>query len=116
MDSTLSTTLIWTVIIGMAVTNFTLRFAPMAVLSRLKMPEPIMRWLSFIPISVMGALFAKTILLPAFEATSEIPLYANPGIWGGLGAMLIFRMTRSFLVSSVAGVIVYVMLRFALGL
>jgi len=116
MSDALSHTLIWTVIVGMALTNFTLRFVPMAVLSRMKMPDPVMRWLEFIPISVMGALFAKEVLLPAFDATSTIPLFLNPGIYGGLGAMITFRLTKSFMISSLAGMAIYVALRFLLGL
>ncbi|MCL2818584.1 MAG: AzlD domain-containing protein [Actinomycetia bacterium] len=116
MDNTLSSTLIWMVIIGMGLTNFAFRFTPLAILSRMDMPEPIMRWLSFIPISVMGALFAKTILLPSLEYVGEVPLFANPGIWGGIGAMIMFRLTKSFMISSVFGVVVYVLLRFMLGM
>ena len=116
MDSALTPTLIWTVIIGMGLTNFAFRFIPMSVLSRIALPAPVMRWLRFIPISVMGALFAKTILLPAFEATGTVPLWCNPGIYGGLSAMIVFRFTKSFMVSSLAGMVVYVVLRMVLGL
>jgi len=116
MNEALSPTLIWAVIIGMALTNFTLRFTPMAVLSRISLPAPIMRWLGFIPISVMGALFAKEILLPAFEDAPAIPLYGNPGIIGGLAAMVTFRLTKSFMVSSLAGIAVYVLTRTVMGI
>jgi len=116
MDSTLSPTLIWTVIVGMGLTNFAFRFIPMSVLSRIRLPAPVMRWLRFIPISVMGALFAKTILVPAFEMRDQVALYLNPGIFGGLTAMLVFRLTKSFMVSSLAGMVVYVVMRALLGL
>jgi len=115
MSSALSQSLIWTVIIGMALTNFAFRFIPMSVLSKIKLPDPVMRWLGFIPISVMGALFAKEILLPAFDAVDTIPLYLNPGIFGGIGAMIAFRLTRSFMISSLAGMAIYVVMRFLLG-
>jgi len=116
MSNTLPTTLIWVVIIGMAITNFAFRFAPLAILSRMNMPRPIMRWLSFIPVSVMGALFAKSILLPAFDEMHEIPLYLNPGIFGGIAAMVMFRLTKSFMISSVTGMVIYVCIRFLIGL
>ncbi|MCL2024795.1 MAG: AzlD domain-containing protein [Coriobacteriia bacterium] len=113
--SELAPTLIWVVIVGMAATNFTLRFVPMAVLSRVTLPAPVMRWLGFIPVSVMGALFAQVILLPSFEAAPNVPLYLNPGIFGGLGAMLVFRLTRSFMIASLAGMGVYVLVRWLVG-
>ena len=119
MTNVLDPTLIWIVIVGMALTNFSLRFIPMAVLSRIKLPAPIMRWLSFIPISVMGALFAQVVLLPAFEAaidaTNAIPLWLNPGIYGGIGAMLVFRFTKSFMVASLAGMGIFVLTRWLFG-
>jgi len=107
--------LIWIVIVGMAITNFSFRFIPMSILSKVQLPKLVMRWLGFIPISVMGALFAQQILLPAFDATGTIPLYLNPGIFGGIGAMITFRLTRSFMISSLAGMVIYVALRFLLG-
>jgi branched-subunit amino acid transport protein len=116
MSGDLTPTLIWTVIVGMALTNFTFRFTPMVILSQIKLPDPVMRWLGFIPISVMGALFAKEILLPAFDVAQGIPLYVNPGIYGGVGAMLVFRLTKSFMISSIAGIAVYVAMRFLLGM
>ena len=111
MTDTLAPTLIWVVIAGMALTNFSLRFLPMAALSRLSLPDPLMRWLSYIPISVMGALFAKEIVLPALEVAPTVPLYANPGIYGGIGAMIAFRITKSFVLSSLMGVGVYLVVR-----
>ena len=106
--SNLSHTTIWAVIIGMGLTNFILRFVPMAALSRVALPKPVMRWLSYIPISVMGALFAKEVLLPS---TKYDPLFANPGIYGALISMLTYKLTKSFMGSTLAGVISFVALR-----
>jgi branched-subunit amino acid transport protein len=111
MTETLTPTLVWTVIIGMAITNFAFRFIPMSILSRVKLPDSVMRWLEFIPISVMGALFAKQILLPAFEEVSSTPLIVNPGIIGGISAMIAYKITKSFMLSSIAGVVVFVLAR-----
>lgn len=104
----LSHSVIWTVIIGMGITNFVLRFVPMAALSRIALPKPVMRWLSYIPISVMGALFAKEVLLPS---TKFHPMFANPGIYGAIISMLTFKFTKSFMGSTLAGVISFVILR-----
>ena len=116
MSATFEPGFIWAVIVGMALTNYAMRLVPMALLSRWSLPKTVMRWLSYIPIAVMGALFAQQILLPALEDAPTIPLVANPGIWGGLCAMVVFKLTRSFMGSSVAGVVVYVLMRALLGL
>jgi len=101
-------------IIGMTALNFALRYTPLVALSRIQLPEVVTRWLSFVPISVMGALFATQILLPAWEQTSgkqSITLYFNPGIFGALAAMLMFKLTKSFIGGTVAGVVVFVLVR-----
>src|SRR5699024_9980625 len=41
---------IWAVIVGMAVVNYAVRYPPIAVLSRLELPEWLRRWLSYIPV------------------------------------------------------------------
>lgn len=103
---------IMAVIVGMAIINLALRFAPLALLSRLELPRPVARWLSFIPISVMGALVATEVLRPGNE--SQPPL-TNPGLYAAALTMLIFRLTRSFLGATLAGMAAFVALRALLG-
>ena len=96
------------VIVGMALANYSLRFIPLATFSRIELPRPIMRWLEYIPVSVMGALFAKEVLLPS--AAYSTPL-ASPGVYGALAAMLAFRFTKSFLGGTLAGIGCYLAMR-----
>jgi len=100
-------TAIWTVIIGMALTNFALRYLPLAVLSRVKLPAPFLRWLSFVPISVMGALVASEVLRPGGSWT---PPLGNPGIAASALTMAVFALTRSFLGATLAGMASFVAL------
>ena len=65
MTSSLSQATIWGVIVGMALLNYAVRFPPIAIVSRMDLPKPVMRWLSFVPIAVMGALVAGEVLRPA---------------------------------------------------
>lgn len=108
-----STATVWTVIVGMAAINFGLRFTPLAALSRLDLPAPVMRWLSYIPISVMGALVASEVLRPANRLVGPME---NPGILAAGLTMIVFRLTRSFLGSTLAGMASYVALHWLLGL
>lgn len=96
------------VIIGMAIVNFGLRFVPLAVIRRVSLPEPVARWLSFIPIAVMGSLVATEVARPGGEWTSPL---SNPSLWAAAATMLAFRLTRSFLGATVLGIICYVALR-----
>ena len=104
----MSDTFIWTIIIGMAVVNFAVRFTPIAIVSRIDLPDPLMRWLSFIPISVMGALVAGEVFRPGGET---LPPLTNPYLIAAIPTALVYYKTRSLLGSVIVGVIVFVTLR-----
>lgn len=103
-----SASAIVTVIIGMAVANFVMRFTPIAVLSQRDLPPQVMRWLSFVPISVMGSLVASEVLRPG---GTWVALADNAGIPAALLTALAFRITKSFLGATLAGVLAFVVLR-----
>ena len=96
------------VIAGMALTNFALRFLPLAFLSRLQLPRPVMLWLSYVPISVMGALVASEVLRPGGEWQ---PPLTSPYVWASALTIVTFRLTRSFLGATLAGIAAFVVLR-----
>jgi branched-subunit amino acid transport protein len=110
---TVSQALVWGVVIGMAISNFAVRFVPMALLSRVEMPKPVMRWLSFVPVSVMGALVAGEVLRPGGA-------WANPLTGASLYAAIVtgitFHFSRSFLGATVAGMASFVALQHLLPL
>lgn len=108
MKSELSATLIWTVIVGMAVLNFLVRFPPIAIVSRLDLPRPVMRWLAFVPVSVMGALVAGEVLRPGGDWTNPL---SSPSLYAAVVTALVFRFTRSFLGATVAGMASFVVLQ-----
>jgi branched-subunit amino acid transport protein len=107
-----SPTTIWAVIIGMALLNFGIRFLPIAVISRIDLPRPVMRWLSFIPISVMGALVAGTVVSPGGEFVTP---WTNPWLLASGVTALAYLKTRSFLGATVIGMLAFVALSAMLG-
>ena len=108
MTSSLSPATIWAVIIGMALVNFAVRFAPIVIVSRMELPKPVMRWLSFIPIAVMGALVAGEVLRPAGRWSDPL---MSPSLYAALITGLVFKYTRSFLGATVAGMASFVVLQ-----
>ncbi len=100
------------VIIGMGLINFALRFVPLAVLSRIDLPRPLMRWLEYVPVSVMGALVATEVLRPKGQF---VPPLTNPGFYAAILTALVFRFSRSFLGATLAGMASYVALRWLIG-
>lgn len=103
---------IWSVIALMATANFAVRFVPIAIVSRLNLPEPFVRWLSYVPASVMGALVAGEILRPGGE---YLLTPRNPYLLAAIPTAFIYHRTRSFLGASVAGMVIFVGIRALLG-
>lgn len=97
-----------TLIVGMGAINFTQRFLPMAIFSRIEMPKPLLRWLSYIPVSVMGSLVASEVLRPGGEWTAPA---TNPGLYAAVLTAFVFHFTRSFLGATLAGIVGFVVLR-----
>ena len=113
MSTELSASTNWAVIAGMAVLNFLVRFPPIAIVSRLDLPHPVMRWLSFIPISVMGALVAGEVLRPGGAWSNPL---TGASLWAAVITALTFRFTRSFLGATVTGMASFVILQHLLPL
>jgi len=122
----LSPFVVYALIIGCFAANFAMRFVPLAVMSRLNIPSPVMRWLSYMPVAVMGALVTVEVIIPALDAAFQagtilngteesvayIPLFVNPGIFGALASMAIFYKTRSFIGATVAGIAVFALISY----
>lgn len=104
--------MIWAFIIGMAVINFAERFAPLALVSRMALPKAVERWLTFVPIAVMGTLFATEVLLA--DGTPGNPLQ-GPWFWAALVTGAVYRFTRSFLGATLSGMAAFVALQTLLG-
>ncbi|MCL2402712.1 MAG: AzlD domain-containing protein [Coriobacteriia bacterium] len=134
----LSPVTIYLLILGLCLANFALRFIPLAVVSRLDIPRPIIRWLSYMPVAVMGALVAVEVVIPAvdtfraeLQAYQAVLPYAQdggstpditgmflmplPGVLGALTAMLVYRYTKSFIGATLAGIAVFALLQLLLG-
>lgn len=112
MRTDVSQGLIWAVIAGMAISNFVVRFVPIAIVSRVRLPDPIVRWLSFVPISVMGALVAGEVLRPGGAWTNP---FGGPSLYAAVITGVVFRLTHSFLGATVAGMASFVALRYLLS-
>lgn len=112
MTEPLSPAFIWSVIVGMALLNFLVRFPPIAIVSRIDLPRPVMRWLSFIPISVMGSLVALEVFRPG--AAFANPL-TSPHVWAAIPTAIVYWRTRSFVGATLTGMVLFVLLRAGLA-
>lgn len=108
----MSAAVVWTVIVGMALSNIVMRFVPIAIVSRLQLPDVVRRWLGFIPVSVMAAIVATGVLRPGGDWLA--PLH-NPYLLAAVPTALVYRFSRSFLGATVAGVAAFLAFRYLLG-
>lgn len=108
----MSSTYIWAVIAGMALANYALRFVPIAVLSRIQLPEWLRRWLSYVPVSVMATLVVGEVVRPNGV---WLPPLTNPYLWACVATGIVYWRFRSFLGASLAGIVFFLALRTVLG-
>jgi len=102
----------WAVIIGMALVNFSLRFVPLAVLSRISLPDWLKRWLSYIPVSVMATLVAGEVFRPDGIWIDGV---LDPHLLAAIATGLVYQRTRSFAGATVAGIVAFLALGTVLG-
>ena len=112
MNGSVDQNTILAVIAGMAVVNFAIRFTPIAILSRFDLPAPVLRWLSFVPVSVMGALVASEVMRPGGQ---WVPPLENPGVFAAILTAVVYYRWRSFLGATVCGMVTFVILRGLMG-
>lgn len=103
---------VWLVIAGMAVTNFALRSLPIAFVPKDRLPEPVQRWLSYVPVSVMASLVATEILRPG---GAWLLTLKNPYLLAAAPTALTFAKTRSFLGATLIGMASFLAFRAMLG-
>ncbi|HEX9092495.1 MAG TPA: AzlD domain-containing protein [Coriobacteriia bacterium] len=108
----MNATLVWSVIIGMAVTNVILRFVPLAILSRVALPRVVERWLSFVPVTVMAAVTAVEVLRPGGHL---LPLTHNPYLLAAVPTAIVYRVSRSLLGATLVGVAAFLAFGYLLG-
>jgi branched-subunit amino acid transport protein len=106
-----SQTLIWGLIAGMALTNILVRSLPISIMSRLELPEPVRRWLGYVPVAVMAAIVAVQVFHP-LEHFDFSP--TNPYLLAAVPTAVVYRFTRSFLGATATGILTFLALRYLL--
>lgn len=97
------------IILGSAIVTFIPRVLPLALLSRLQIPEWGIHWLKHVPVAVMSALLAQELLL------SDNKFSINDNVLELLvtvPTLLIAILTRSLLGTVLVGVLSLMILRF----
>ncbi len=108
----MSASLVWGVVIGMTVVNICFRLVPIAAMSRLSLPKPLERWLSYVPACVMASIVVMEVLRPGGRWLAPLQ---NPYLLAAIPTAVVYRTTRSFLGATLAGVAAFLAFRYLLG-
>ena len=102
---------VFLIILGSALVTFLPRVVPLMVLSRMELPEWGIRWLNYVPISVMAALVGQELFVHDGQLAS---LWTNVELLAAIPTVLVAIKTRSLLGTVVAGMISIMILRYLL--
>ncbi|PJN91630.1 AzlD domain-containing protein [Bacillus sp. mrc49] len=103
---------VFLIIAGAAIVTFIPRVVPLMVLSRIELPEWGMRWLNYVPISVMAALISQEVLVHDGKFSS---ITDNVQLLAAIPTFLIAIKTRSLLVTVLSGVTFFMLFRWVIS-
>ena len=91
---------IFLTLLGMMAVTYLPRALPVLALARRSLPEPVIRWLGFIPVAVLSAM-----LLPSLIVTEKGLDFSaqNIFLWAAIPTFLICWKTKSFVGAIVTG-------------
>lgn len=93
-------------ILAMWLATFPARYVPLAIFSRITLPQWFKEWLDDVPVAVFAAVLTQAIWPYATDGTL-MPLLA-PLCCSVIAALLVGRLTLSLLWGSIAGMIAFV--------
>lgn len=96
-------------ILLMAVVTYLPRVIPVLFLSRRSLPEPIKRWLSYVPVAVLSALLAPALFTAAGEF--NLAYSVNPAFWVSIPVFAVAILTRNLFATVLAGMILISLFR-----
>ena len=91
------------IFLGMAAVTYFPRLLPLFALSRIRLPDRLMTWLSYLPAAILSALVFPGALLRNGQID---PGPGNPAVWALVVSFLVAVRTKSLLFTMVAGGIV----------
>jgi branched-subunit amino acid transport protein len=91
------------IFLGMAAVTYFPRLLPLFALSRIRLPDRLMTWLSYLPAAILSALVFPGALLRDGRID---PGLGNPALWALAVSFLVAVKTRSLILTMIAGGVV----------
>jgi len=96
----------------MSLVTYLPRVLPVLALSRRRLPDPIERWLSYVPVAVLAALLAPSLFAP--EGYLDFAVHTNPAFWVSMPVFVIALVTRNLFATVLFGMFMIALFRFLL--
>ena len=94
------------IFLGMWAVTYFPRLLPLLTLSRIRLPDRLMTWLSYLPAAILSALIFPGALMMGGKLD---PGPANPAVWAIVVSFLVAVKTRSLIFTMVmGGIVMYV--------
>ncbi len=90
----------FTLIAGMALVTFSIRYPVLALFSKIPLPENVFRALRFVPPAVLTAIIAPALFLPHGQFSVNLD---NAHLYAGLAAILIAWRSKNLLITILLG-------------
>jgi len=95
-------------ILGMMAVTFSVRYSSIVVAGRVRLPEPVLRALKFVPVAVLTAIVFPATLMPDGNLSLD---WTNAYIIGAITAVLISWRTKSLVWTIVVSMAVFLLWR-----
>jgi branched-subunit amino acid transport protein len=105
---TTTASMVW-LIIGCALVTWLPRITPFIFVRSVKLPDVVMKWLSFIPVCILSALVIENLL---DTESGKIVTLDWPVFFTFVPTLIITLVTKSLSITVVAGVIIMAAIRF----
>ncbi len=101
------------IVTGMLAVTYLPRLIPMLVLSRMEIPEGFRRWLQFVPVAVLSALLAPSILLQngRFALRPD-----NTYLLAAIPTLIVAAKFKNIFLTVLCGIACLILIRFAFGI
>ena len=91
-------------IAGMVAVTFAIRYLPLVMAGRLRLPRVVETALRYVPVAVLTAITVPAVLMP--KGTLEVQV-GNPYLFGSLAAILVAWLTKRLLPTIAGGMAVF---------
>ncbi len=96
------------ILIGMSLVTFLPRMLPIAILSKVNLPNWFLTWLKYIPVAVLSALLAPTLFMQGNHVALH---FSNKALWASIPCFFIAARTKNLFLTVSVGILAMFLLQ-----